>query len=77
MEVKRTARESARGRGKHPLALNIIFNLCVSVKLLGLCGIAVIALLVGIGGGRSFGSDSSGLAVFYTNDLAGYLEPCG
>jgi hypothetical protein len=78
VEVRKTSRESARGKGRqYPLALNIVFNLPGPVKPLGLCGIVAIVLLIGLCGGRSFGSDNSGLSIFYTNDLAGYLEPCG
>lgn len=40
------------------------------------CGIAILLLLASCGG-RSFASGDTGLAIFYTNDLAGYLEPCG
>jgi len=45
-------------------------------NLLALCGIAIV-FLIGTGGNRSFASGNSGLTIFYTNDLAGYLEPCG
>ena len=68
MEVKGTLRESAPGRGAHPLALPLkIFCLWA----------AIVALLTGVGERRLFGSGSSDIAIFYTNDVAGYLEPCG
>ncbi|HVN25416.1 MAG TPA: hypothetical protein VMT71_15690 [Syntrophorhabdales bacterium] len=45
-------------------------------KTLCLCA-AIVGLLIAAGGGRLFGSDGGEIAIFYTNDVAGYLEPCG
>ncbi len=38
---------------------------------------AAIIIFLKTPGDASFAADSSKLDVFYGNDLAGYLEPCG
>lgn len=44
--------------------------------LFGLLPLAAALFFLGVFGKNSFGSDSFRLHIFYTNDLAGNIEPC-